>query len=378
VAALHARVYPASGWASPDAYGEYLREMLLHNPWVDPEVPSWVAQEDGRLFAFLGVVPRRMRFGSRALRVAVSCQLMVDPQRRSSFAAPALLRRFFAGPQDLSIADGANDASRGLWEASGGIASPLHSLHWVRLLRPAQALLSLAGGRLRALSPVAGPIAALVDACIGSSFEAKYDEEPLDAAGLHGALQEIGHYTLRPDDDARTLEWLLAQAAQKRRHGSLQGALARAADGRIAGWFLYYLNGAVSQVLQLGARRGAMGEILEQLAAHARARGARALEGRMEPELTTALRGKRCLMQNRAIWTLLHARDQGLLVPFLRGGAFFSRLDGEWWMRFSGEGSDLHARPQLDHAIGGDVEVVGDVAGVARHGRKQVLAPARH
>jgi len=157
--------------------------------------------------------------------------------------------------------------------------------------------------------------------------------------------------------------------------GSLQGALARAADGRIAGWFLYYLNGALSQVLQLGARRGAMGEILEQLAAHARGRGARALEGRMEPELTSALRGKRCPMQNRAIWTLLQARDQGLLVPFLRGGAFFSRLDGEWWMRFSGEGSDLHARPQLDHAVGGDVEVVGDVAGVARHRREQVVAP---
>jgi hypothetical protein len=42
-------------------------------------------------------------------------------------------------------------------------------------------------------------------------------------------------------------------------------------------------------------------------------------------------------MQHRGISTLLHARDQSLLVPFLRGDAFFSRLEGEWWMRFGGE-----------------------------------------
>jgi hypothetical protein len=42
-------------------------------------------------------------------------------------------------------------------------------------------------------------------------------------------------------------------------------------------------------------------------------------------------------MQSRAISTLLHVRDQSLLVPLLRGDAFFSRLEGEWWMRFAGE-----------------------------------------
>ena len=50
-----------------------------------------------------------------------------------------------------------------------------------------------------------------------------------------------------------------------------------------------------------------------------------------------ALQGKRVLLQNRGVWTLLHARDPNLLVPFIRCAAFFSRLDGEWWMRFGGE-----------------------------------------
>jgi hypothetical protein len=337
LAALHARVHPTSAWRSPAAYASYALEMLFRNPWVDRELPSWVAEEKGRLVAFLGVVPRRMSFGGRAIRVAVSCQLMVDPDRRASFIALELVRRFFAGPQDLSVADGANAASRALWEGCGGISSSLHALHWVRLVRPAQGLLRLGSGRLRVLSKLARPLAAVMDACFGARFKRQFSEEPLRPAELAQAMAELRGYALKPDYEPAALEWLLAQAAAKRRHGRLESALSRDASGRVVGWFLYYLNDGISQVLQVAARHGALPAILDQLAHHAHARGAHALEGRMEPQLTEALRGKRVVMQHRGISTLLHARDQSLLVPFLRGDAFFSRLEGEWWMRFGGE-----------------------------------------
>src|SRR5438067_5269884 len=39
---------------------------------------------------------------------------------------------------------------------------------------------------------------------------------------------------------------------------------------------------------------------------------------------------------------------------------------------------DQDARAELDHTIGRDVEVIGDVARVARHGGEDALAPQRH
>jgi hypothetical protein len=338
VAALHARTQPESAWPSEAARAGYFREVLLHNPWRDPGMPSWVAEDGARIAGFFGVLPRRMLFRGRPVRVAVGCQLMVDPEHRRSFLALELMKRFFAGPQDLSVADGANDASRRCWEACGGLASPLHTLHWTRLLRPARGLLHLAAGRT--LNLLGGPLAALADACLrlGGAREPGLREAPLDPSGLAEAVaHHRGAFTLRPDYEPAALDWLLSQARAKRRHGELQGALLRDRGGRAAGWFLYYANTGVSKVLSVGGAREQLPAVLEALFAHARARGAAALEGRLEPHVAAALKGKRCLLQNRGIATLLHARDPALLVPFLRGDALFTRLEGEWWTRFNGE-----------------------------------------
>jgi hypothetical protein len=341
VAGLHSRVYPGR-WPSQESCAAYFREILFRNPWFDPELPSWIAEDGEGIVGFVGVMPRRMLYGNRVLRVAVGCQFMVDPAKRRSLAAVELMRRYFGGPQDLCLADGANDASRIVWEAAGGSASPLHNLHWVRLLRPAQGLLELAPQRLRGVSVLAYPFAALADACIPwrTRKEQSWREEELDAPRLAAALEEHrAVFALRPAYDLASLEWLLEQAGAKQRHGVLQGCLLREANGRIAGWFLYYLNSRMSQVLQLGARRERVGAVLDRLFQHARARGAIAIQGRVEPHMAVGLQGKSCLLINRGTPTLLHAREPALLLPFYRGDAFFSRLDGEWWTRFSGGAS---------------------------------------
>src|SRR5438309_8368277 len=79
VAALFVRAYPQYRWASQSACESYIRELLFDNPWRDPELPSWVAEDDGRICGFYGVMPRRMRLRGRPIRVAVTVQSMVDP-----------------------------------------------------------------------------------------------------------------------------------------------------------------------------------------------------------------------------------------------------------------------------------------------------------
>ena len=343
VVQLFSRVYPQHRWVSQGDCEAYFHEIFFANPWVDPQLPSWVATEGSRAVGFIGVMPRPMRLRGRAVQAAVITQLMVEQDRRYGVAAAQLLRKALAGPQALTISDGANESSRKMWEALGGLTSMLYSLQWRRLLRPARATLQRATSpQGRAAALIAAPVAALADA-----YAARYRaldrpsdlvEEPLDGAALADGLDRAGRrVALSPRYDVASLEWLLGQARSKRRHGELQAHLLRQPGGAIAGWFLYYLNGTTSRVLQVHARDGVERAVLDHLFQHAWRCGAAAIEGRMEPGLGRMLGQRHCLFHSTSVYALIHSRDAEQLGALARGDAFFSRLEGEWWMRFVGE-----------------------------------------
>jgi GNAT acetyltransferase-like protein len=216
VAALFRRVYPDQRWTSQAACESYFGEMLFHNPWFDPELPSWVAEEQGRISGAYGVMARPMLLRGRPIRVAVGCQFMVDPQQRNGLTWLQLIQACISGPQDLTLADGASDQARRMWLGIGGAAPPLYSLQWIRPLRPARYALSLLEERTafpRPLAFAARPLGALADALAARLRPNRFlredsglAEDALDPDAMLAHLPEILHgNVLQPFYDARSL-----------------------------------------------------------------------------------------------------------------------------------------------------------------------------
>ena len=346
-AALFARVYPENRWSSQAALESYFREIVFDNPWRDPEVPSWVAEEDGRISGFYAVVPRRMILRGRPLRVAMGCQFFVDRDQRHSLTALQLVKACISGPQDLTLTDGADGKSRRMWIGLGGTAPLLYSLYWTRPLRPTRYVLSLLHGRGVIPGPLtfaARPLSALADALAArlppNQFhreEPELVEDALDPATMLAHLPEILRgSTLQPVYDARSLAWLLEQTACKTRHGRLRARAVRDRE-RLLGWYLYYVQpGGVSEVVQIAACDGSFDRVLQRLLADAWRHGAAAVRGRLDPRFVQEHSARHCWLRTDGTWTLVHSRHADVMAAIQQGDAFLSRLEGEWWLRFHG------------------------------------------
>jgi hypothetical protein len=347
-AALFGRVYPQYRWSSQAACESYFREMLFDNPWRDLELPSWVAEQDGRIAGYYTVVPRPMLFRGRPIRVAVASQFVVDPDRRHAGTTLQLAKACLSGPQDLTLTDGATDLGRRMWIGIGGTAALLYSLHWRRPLRPARYALKLLedrGALPLPLTLAARPLGALADGLVSrlspNRFyreEGEFAEDALDPAAMLAHLTEIlAGNDLLPVYDARSLAWLLEQAALKRYHGTLRARAVLDGQRRPIGWFLYYARaGGVSEVVQLAARNGSFDSVLQRLLADAWRHGAVAVHGRLEPRYVQELSARYCWLRREGPWLLVHSRHADVLAAIERGSAFLSRLEGEWWQRFIG------------------------------------------
>jgi hypothetical protein len=256
-----------------------------------------------------------------------------------------LLQAFLSGPQDLSLADEANDSSRAIWERLGGSTALLYSIHWTCTLRPAQ-YVRLRLGRRKLLGPLAllsKPFCQAID-----SVAARAPRNPSHCTGARCMREDTGvenllkcsdalrhSQSLRPEYDRRSLEWLLARAAETNGDGTFQKVAVRNAARELIGWFLYYLDRhGMGEVLQIGSKNASISEVLDHLFYHAWRNGAIALRGRLEPGLMPELLAWRGLSHHRRYWTLIHSRKPELLDTIHSGDAFLTRLDGEWCLRF--------------------------------------------
>lgn len=364
---LHREAF-ADSPAIPDAaLGAHLRDLFFAHPWRGWEspLPSLACEdEEGRLVGCLGVMPRPMTLDGEPLVAVVSHNFMVTPSHRSSTTALRLLRALFAGPQDLSLAEG-NDASRRLWQALGGETPTSYTLRWTQPLRPARYGLSrLArargrGGRWAAAA--LRPLAALADGVAarlpGSPFRRPRQGEgagtgassaatlPLEAAAHAAAIERAaGRRALRPIWEPETVARAVEILTDSPGRGALHGAVLRSdgdrggaggANGDLLGCYLYELKpDGTAAVVQLAAAPKAAHAVLDHLAADARRRGAAAVVGQVDPALLPVLSERPCIFHRGPTtpWLVVHSRRPEVLQAFHRGDAFFTHLEGEWWV----------------------------------------------
>lgn len=353
VADLWQKVFRHSSRPASPSLRAYFEQVFCENPWQDPSLPSLVyeSQRDDQVIGFLGVLPRRMTFNGQPIRVAVATQLMVDATKRRGFTAIELMRRFFAGPQDLSFSDGANETARQVWERAGGTVSPLYSLEWTRALRPAAFLLSRlarsasgAGHERRApLAAICRWAASPLDCLAGRLSLAGgscplpegLSIEPATPEALYSCVAaRAARYALAPDYDPASWRWLLTRAAQARAFGTLLGRVVRDANDQIGGWFIYYARpDHIAQVLQVGAGTLPADCVLSCLFHDACRQGAIALSAQADPLTLDVLSANRCRLTCPGFGVLVQSRSSELLNAIHRGHAMLTRLEGEWWLR---------------------------------------------
>lgn len=346
VADLHRRVFrvrPEGAPALLEAYRRWFGAVFLDAAGRKSGIVSLVHEgQDGSIGGFLGVVPRPMVVRGERLIAAVSSQFVVDERQRSQLVGVRLLRAFFEGPQDLSIADESVGDARRLWEAMGGETALLPSLRWTIPLSPCALAVSRAARRrsigwiVRAAMPLARAADSVLRWLPGSRLR-------VEASGLEGErgspealvehLSSVVGNALRTEIEPGALRRALARAAEVL---CIQPEITmlRDARGRPVGAYVHAPRaGEVDEVLLFAATPPAARAAVQHLAHRAYRQGAIAVAGRLDRRILTSIREGRALF-TPGPWVLVHAARRELVAAFERGDAFFPRLAGELCLRF--------------------------------------------
>jgi len=341
VLGLFRAAFVHNGRSTPTQLDSYFDRVFFESPWYDEALPSYVYRDrSGAIIGFAGVQPRPLVLRGRPLRGAVATKLMVSPSGGDALAAVRLLKRVFAGPQDVLLSDLSTDAGRRIWEGLGGITALLYSLQWQRPVRPARHVLSWlrARGVPGFITGGLTPLCTVTDALLARSRTRSRgglngyttDDLPLDVMAAQFPVV-CTERALRPEYDTRALQWLLSVAQINEPHRVLRRRLVRDARGAVVGWFLYFLEpGGVSEVVQLLARKGSADTVFHLLLADAWTCGAVMLSGRLEPSMVREMSVRHSYFRQVGPWTLAHTKDPDVLAAILSGSAFLSRLEGEW------------------------------------------------
>lgn len=339
---LHSRgteLAPDQQRRSQLAYEQLFPLLYEDHPWQDSRFPSLVAEDrSGQLTGVLGVMNRPFLLNGTEITAAISAELFVDPSSRSSLAGIQLLKQFLNGPQQLSIADVANNSTRQLWTRLGGRVMSTYGLSWMTVLSPCRFGLAMGAGR-SPLVRLASPLARLGDTLGRRFFPTEVDlrvaqlqSEPLTPHSFARLLPEmLGHHALHPVVSEDAAEWLWNRFNfVSRGAGPSRQTLVLSRNGEPLGWHVYqWKPGRVARVSQLVARPDAQGEVFGHLVRTLRQSNIPGAIGRLQPEFLEVLSDAGCLFRRRSRRVLVHSKDADVLGAFESSKAFLSLLDGE-------------------------------------------------
>jgi hypothetical protein len=342
VCSLFEQVARSGGPEPPDALVKYFELTFLASPWADDAMPSLV-QEDraGNIVGFIGSQVRRFRVDGRAVSVVFSGPLVAAPD--SPGVGALLTRRLLAGPQAVTLSDGATDYMRRIWEGLGGYTAVTPSVTWMKILRPVaftRCAVERGGHRgvgrtLRVLGLGLDPVARRLGRRIPRMVPQQPDAtvEPLTADGLAAQLRSAGRrLRLYPDYDEVFLEWLFDILHIVRGTPYCHQVLDRA--GAPLGWYVYYLaDSGLAHVLQVAATpSGRLADVLDHMLWHADAHGACAVLGRLEPATFGQLAPRRCLLAQTGLYSLIHTENSAIAGLLGSPRTLMSTLDSGVWM----------------------------------------------
>ncbi|MDH3663393.1 MAG: hypothetical protein OEU92_25820 [Alphaproteobacteria bacterium] len=359
VADLFVQVFLSDLETDIDDLRSHFEAVYFDHPFRDDDCPSLVyCDAKGAIVAFLGVMPRRMRFSGETIKVAIAGNLMVRGAKGGTDAAAggaashgyqlapaALVKAFFRCPHDLALTDSAIEPSRRIWERSGGEAIRLYSLRWLCMLKPFGFGLDTLGrrSRFRSLFRWSKPVGMLADHVVRPliapakpSMSTDCTIDRVQPEEIVEELQQCKHYDLVPDYSVESLAWVLEMASSRKCYGALRALIMRDKSGGRLGWAIYTsVPGEVGHVLQLYAHPKTMARVLACLLFDAAESGVVALSGKADPLFIDHLGKSNCVLRINA-WTLAQTRRPELLRPFLIGKAMFTELESEGWTRFLG------------------------------------------
>lgn len=344
IAKLHLKVYGNPNDEPSKDLLSYYETVLFSNPWCDEEIPPLVFRsKDGIIEGLLGVLVHRMNYNGKSIRMAVPHSLMMAPDCSSPMAVVQMIRKFFEGPQDLVIGDGANDQARKLMEAMGAMTSYLYSMHWLCLLRPCSYMGSALKKKrgLQFLSALLRPTGFVLDALANKvgrnrtrpQCSQKCTAVELDSQSLQSCISEFTKRSpLYPEYKSSDIQWFWSFLQSNTQRGRSQGFEVHNEKGQRIGYYLYFLKAKkFMEVVTFWAREDSTDVVFSHLMDHAFRQGVLSVEGRMEPRFLQAISDHNCLIKHRR-WTIEYSKTPEILDVLNRGDAMLTPMEGELWV----------------------------------------------